>query len=71
MNLAVYFFYERIPDEQVPARVVKNYDDTRSDLDKIARGKLSVTLTHLTDDDGKKETVFHWGSNPKRSHNPF
>ena len=71
MNLAVYFFYERIPDEQVPARIVKNYDDTRSDLEKIARGKMHTTLESMLNDDETKKTIFSWSSNPPREHNPF
>ena len=70
MNLSVYFFYERIPDEQVPPRVVKNYDDTRSELDKIARGKLHTTLLPFISND-KPKTVFNWNSAKKRTHNPF
>lgn len=72
LNLTVYFIYERVPDSQVPERVVKNYDDTIAEIKAIEAGKRNTTLTKIVSDivDGKVKTVFRWGSNTKRSHNP-
>lgn len=68
-NLAMYYLYERIPDNELPPRVVKNYDDTLSIIDKIESGKKNTTLTKLISEiDGKKKTVFRWGSQAKRTH---
>jgi hypothetical protein len=65
-HLAIYYMYERAPDELVPARVIKNYDDTKKTLESIARGKMSVNLPRPLTEDGKKKTAFRWGSVPAR-----
>jgi hypothetical protein len=71
LNLTVYFIYERVPDNQVPERVVKNYDDTIAEIKAIEAGKRNTTLAKIADiETGKTKTVFRWGSNTKRSHNP-
>ncbi|MBN1250677.1 MAG: DUF1320 family protein [Bacteroidales bacterium] len=72
LNLTVYFFYERIPDNQVPERVVKNYDDTITEVKLIEQGKRNTSLTKITRKDNQRaETNFRWGSNTKRTHNPY
>jgi hypothetical protein len=67
LYLSVYFLYERIPDSELPDRVVKNYDDTMEMLRQIARGKTPTTLTPVTVD-GKAKRTFRMGSNTPRSH---
>ena len=47
LNLTLYFAYERIPDNNVPERIVKNYDDTVADINLIERGKKQTTLKEL------------------------
>jgi len=72
LNLALYFLYERIPDNQVPERVVKNYDDTVIEIKNIEIGKRNTSLAKLTrEDNGRKETNVRWGSNKKRTLTPF
>jgi hypothetical protein len=71
LNLMVYFIYERVPDTQVPERVVKNYDDTISEINKIEAGKKNISLAKIVDEEtGEVSTVFRWGSNKKRAHMP-
>lgn len=67
LYLAVYFLYERIPDSELPERVVKNYDDTLTVLKDIARGKTPTTLTPVKVD-GKAKRTFRMGGNTPRSH---
>lgn len=67
-TIVVYFLYERIPDDFVPDRVVKNYNDTMDLLDKIAEGERKVDLPILVDEDGNIKTRHRWGSEEKRSH---
>jgi hypothetical protein len=73
--LVLYYIYERVPDDLVPARVIKDYDLTIEILDKINDGKMNVDLPSIQVPDGeggtKPETKFRWGSQPKRSHNPL
>jgi len=72
LNLAVFRIYERIQDLDVPDRIVKLYDDTLTDLDKINEGKTSLSsLTKTLDTDGNKKTRFYYGSTEKRDNNPF
>jgi phage gp36-like protein len=66
-HITLYKLYERVPDEQVPERIVKNYDDTIAYLDKIAEGRQAVDLPRKFTPDGEKSTKFRWGSDRKRS----
>lgn len=67
--LTLYYIYERVPDELVPERVIKNYDDTNKILAKIAEGDIGIELPRrLSETTGKPKTKFRWGSVPKRSH---
>ncbi len=70
LNLAIYFIYEKVPDNQVPERVVKNYNDAMSELRKLEAGKTNTTLQKMQDDTGDNITVFRWGSNKPRTHVP-
>ena len=72
LNLTVYFIYERIPDDEVPERVVKNYDDTIADIKAVEQGKRNTSLKKLIRADNlRNETNFRWGSNEPRINNPF
>lgn len=73
--LVIYYIYERIPDEMVPERVVKNYDDVMKALEKIEDGDgaipgltpIQVPDSNSSDGDSKPYTKRRWGSIPKRS----
>jgi len=72
LNISVYFLYGRVPDNDIPERVVKDYDDTLRDLEKIASGKLSCTIDRIMDSaTGTVATKIRMGSNTPRSHNPY
>lgn len=72
LNLVLYFVYERIHDNQVPERIVKNYDDTVNEIKLIEQGKRNTSLRKLIRDDNQRaETNFRWGSLPPRIHNPY
>lgn len=70
--VAIYQLYERIPDELVPERVVKDYNECMDFLMKVAEGQVPVELPRRTvaNDDGtlSPKTKFRWGSQPKRSY---
>jgi hypothetical protein len=72
--LVIYYIYERVPDEMVPERVVKNYDDVMKMLEKIEDGDSSIPgLTPVTITDPNDTTATtpvtrrRWGSLTKRS----
>lgn len=44
LDIAVYTIYQRIDDEQIPEKVIKNYDDCIEDLQKVAKGNLPLNL---------------------------
>lgn len=44
INIATYEMYQRIDDEQVPEKVIKNYDDTMEDLVKVSKGQFPLNL---------------------------
>ncbi len=72
LNISVYFLYGRVPDNDIPERVTKDYDDTLRDLEKIASGKLSCTIDRIMDTaTGTVITRIRMGSNAPRSHNPY
>lgn len=51
--LVLYYIYERIDDDMIPERVVKNYDDCMTELDEIQKGNMAVKLPPLeVDEDG-------------------
>lgn len=70
--LVLYYIYERIPDEMVPERVVKNYDEVMKQLEKIEDGDAGIpglpVITH--EDKGQTQPVTRrrWGSLEKRTH---
>ena len=73
--LVIYYIYERVPDEMVPERVVKNYDDVLKMLEKIEDGESDIpgltvkTITNPNSSTGETTpyTKRRWGSQPKRS----
>ena len=73
-NICLYILYERIEDDEVPDRIIKNYDDTIETLREISKGKLTIGLPLAqidTDGDGTPDTFrtkFRWGSERKRKY---
>ncbi|MGN6604551.1 MAG: phage protein Gp36 family protein [Ginsengibacter sp.] len=43
-SIGLYFIYQRADDEDVPEKVIKNYDDAMHDLEKISIGKKLLAL---------------------------
>jgi hypothetical protein len=68
LTLALYFLYERVPDQVVPKRVIKNYDDTLAYLLEIEDAKKSVDLPRAVDDEDQPKSKFRWGSETKLEH---
>lgn len=68
VSLTCYFLYAHIPDDEVPERIIKDYNDTKTDLNQIALGKMPTTLTPIINDDGTSKRVVRYGFNDKRSH---
>lgn len=71
LSLSIYILYSGVPDEQIPERVIKDYDDTIRELELIQQGRLSCSLKRLTNDDGSVKTRFRMGNNSPRTHDPF
>ena len=70
--LVIYFIYERIPDEMVPERVVKNYNYVLERLEAIEAGNANVDglpLQTEADENGETQTITRrrWGSMEKRT----
>ena len=83
ISIAGYWLYQRIDDEDVPAKVIKNYNDAMNTLDAISRGKEPLNLLPKPSQDnnnhecgaGTSEQVItdgsglrRIGSEPRRSH---
>ncbi len=73
-NICLYILHERIEDDDVPERIIKNHNDTIETLREIAQGKLPLGIPikeQDTDGDGipdQKKTKFRWGSEPLREY---
>lgn len=71
-RIALYLIYQRIPDEEVPDRIIDNYEETIEYLKAVAAGDRAVDLPRRTETnesgEPEKKTKFRWGSLPQRSH---
>lgn len=75
IDIALYLLYQKIADYEVPDKVIKNYDDTIGDLQKLSLGKIRVNLPANTGDGSQGNGLGDQGvglrrigSAPKRSH---
>ncbi len=71
VNIALYYIYQRADDNEVPDKVIKNYDDTMDDLAAISKGKQTLNLPPREDTDPVDTTttsgnpsIFNNGLNP-------
>jgi hypothetical protein len=72
LALSLYYIYARVPDNDVPERVIKDYDDTLKELEQIQQGKLSCSLQRITDTTtGEIKTRFRMGNSEPRTHDPY
>lgn len=71
ISLSLYYIYARVPDEEIPERIIKDYDDTLKELDKIAAGRYGCSLQRVKTADGETKTSIRLGSNSQRTHNPY
>jgi hypothetical protein len=72
INIALYLMYQKIEDYDVPNKVIKNYDDTIEELQKLSVGKIKVNLPPAVVDSGTSADtgtgLRRIGSSPKRTH---
>lgn len=70
--LVLYYIYERVPDDMVPERVVKNYDEVMEMLEKVEDGDAGIpglpAKTEEVDGQTQPVTTRRWGSQKKRTH---
>lgn len=71
--IAVYIIYNRVPEDMVPERVVKNYNDVLNDLEAIERGDKSINIARKKEDldgDGIPDSISRrrFGYDKRRSH---
>lgn len=73
-NIVIYILYQRVPDDQVPERVVKDYNDTMAALIAISKNKTPLSLPVKkvdTDGDGipdRVKTKFRFGGESARKY---
>lgn len=60
--LALYYMYERLPANIMPARVRDNYQEVMAFLKDIEDGKKPMTLPRREDPTGLPKTKFRYGS---------
>lgn len=69
--ISLYFVYGRVADDDIPPRVVKDYDDALRDLDKVAAGKMGLSIARQTDETGATKGSFYISSETPRDHDMF
>ena len=76
-SIGLYMIYQRADDEQIPEKVIKNYDDAMDDLERISTGKKVLNLPPKPTDEvsGGEEGsttmgtgLWRMGSQKKRTH---
>jgi phage gp36-like protein len=68
LNIALYTLYQRTADEDVPEKVIKNFDDTISELADLSKGKTAINLDRVTDAEGESKRMRRMGSRTPRTH---
>lgn len=77
MDISVYEMYQRTDDEEIPEKVIKNYNDAMEDLQAVANGKLPLALPPRVQNTNDTDTgdigiqgsgLRRIGSKPKRTH---
>jgi len=51
VSIALYYIYQRADDNDVPEKVIKNYDDVMDALAAISKGKQTLDLPARSDTD--------------------
>lgn len=64
--LAKYYLYHRSEDDEVPERVIKDYDDTIAELKRVSDGRMNLALPHQNNEDGSAKTKFRGGGDAPR-----
>ncbi|MEA2041144.1 MAG: phage protein Gp36 family protein [Bacteroidota bacterium] len=68
LSLACYYIYSAVPDNEVPERIIKDYNDARHDLQQVAAGRVPTTLSPELNEDETTKRVTRYGFGKKRSH---
>lgn len=79
ISIAGYWLYQRIDDEQVPEKVIKNYNDALTTLEQVSIGKEPMLLPPRNDGGGSTgggdegvttdgTGLRRIGSQPRRTH---
>ena len=69
--LAVYYLYQSIADMDIPERVRMNYEDVIAEIQRVASGKDSSSLSPITTPEGKPRTKSKFYYSPKKGQRPF
>jgi len=70
LSIAVYHIFLRLPDVDMPEKVKTDYDECLGDLESISKGKFTINLPALADEEpeGEGEGLRRMGSVAPRSH---
>lgn len=65
--IALYYLYNRTDDAFIPESVVKNYDDTMDQLDRLSNAREFLDLPRKLNEDETKSSKFRSGGSKPRS----
>lgn len=69
--LAIYYIYQSIPDDEIPERVRINYEDVVEEIQRVASGKDSSTLSPVRTESGQPRTRSKFYYSRRREQNPY
>ena len=71
VNITAYYLYNTVPDDDIPQRIVDNFNMELRNIDAIAKGRFATFDTLEDETTGETKTNFRSGSDDLRSHDPF
>jgi len=69
--ITIYYLYNTVVDQEIPQRVVDNFDREVKNIKAISTGNQYTTIEAITETDGTTRTNFRYGGDDPRSHDPF
>ncbi len=70
LSIAVYHIFLRLPDVDIPEKVKKDYDECLGDLENISKGKFTINLPGIVDEEpqGQGDGLRRMNTVPPRTH---
>lgn len=72
VHITAYYLYNKVEDDDIPERITDNYKTQIKDIEKIANGSKSCTLTPLIDETtNAPKSNYRFGGDTPRNNDIF